>query len=252
MANTTPEIKTIASKEEQNNRMQLTELMLNSPVADNEKVANAALFVKRQELSKILFLQHLYQKILDKQGSIVEFGVRWGQNLVTLTNLRGIYEPYSHGRRILGFDTFSGFMNTHSADGEHGIIKEGAFSVTQGYEVYLEQVLKAHQNESPLNHINKNFIFKGDATVQFRKYASEHPELIVALAYFDFDIYQPTKECLELLLPLMPKGGVIAFDELTDPQFPGETVAFKEIFKLRDCTLYKNPFGGIQSYIILE
>ncbi|MES2513953.1 MAG: crotonobetainyl-CoA--carnitine CoA-transferase [Bacteroidota bacterium] len=246
------EVKTIASNQEIVNREGLTNLYKSSPIPENEKVTNSALFVKRQELSKILFLNHIYQKIVDTHGIVIEFGVRWGQNLVTLTNLRGIYEPFNYGRKIVGFDTFEGFVNVDKLDGDHSIIKNGAFSVTQNYETFLADVLQSHHNESPLNHIQKNFIFKGDAVIQFKKYLSQHPETLVSFAYFDFDIYQPTKECLEMLLPVMPKGAIIGFDELLDPQFPGETIAFKEIIKIRECKLYKNPFGGIQSYIILE
>ncbi|MES2837154.1 MAG: crotonobetainyl-CoA--carnitine CoA-transferase [Bacteroidota bacterium] len=246
------EVKTIASNEEISNRENLLELYKNSPIPENEKVSNSALFLKRQELSKILFLNHVYQHIVQTHGVIIEFGVRWGQNLVTLSNLRGIYEPYNYGRKIIGFDTFEGFVNVDKRDGNHSIIKNGAFSVSKNYEDFLTDVLASHHKESPLNHIQKNFIVKGDAVVQLKKYLKEHPETIIAFAYFDFDIYQPTKECLELILPIMPKGAVIGFDELIDPQFPGETIAFKEVMKLRDCKLYKNPFGGIQSYIILE
>lgn len=246
------EIKTIASSGEIQNRESLTKLFLNSPLPDNEKTPNAGLFLKRQELSKVLFLNHIYQQLLPTHGIIIEFGVRWGQNLVTLTNLRGIYEPYNYGRKIVGFDTFEGFINVDKQDGNHSIIKNGAFSVTLGYENYLEQLLQAHHNESPLNHIKKNFIFKGDAVVEFKKYLENHPETIVSFAYFDFDIYQPTKECLELLLKVMPKGGIIGFDELLDPQFPGETIAFKEALTLREHKLFRNPFGGIQSYIVFD
>lgn len=246
------ETKTIASAAELANREGLNNLYKRSPLPDNEKVANSALFVKRQELSKILFLNHIYQKIIDTHGIIIEFGVRWGQNLVTLSNLRGIYEPYNYGRKLVGFDTFKGFVNVDKLDGKHSIIKNGAFSVTENYEEFLSQLLAAHHQESPLNHIQKNSVFKGDAVVELKKYLKAHPETIVSFAYFDFDIYQPTKECLEMLLPVMPKGAVIGFDELLDPQFPGETIAFKEVFKLRSCKLYKNPFGGIQSYIVLE
>lgn len=246
------EIKTIASKEEIANREGLTSLYKNSPIPDNEKVTNSALFLKRQELSKILFLNHIYQKMVDTHGIIIEFGVRWGQNLVTLNNLRGIYEPFNYGRKIVGFDTFKGFINVDKLDGLHSIVKNGAFSVTDNYEIFLADVLHAHHNESPLNHIEKNFLCKGDAVVEFKKYLKEHPETLVSLAYFDFDIYQPTKECLEIVLTVMPKGAIIAFDELLDPQFPGETIAFKEALKIRDYKLYKNPFGGIQSFIILE
>lgn len=246
------EVKTIASENELKNREGLKILFETNPLPDTEKVANTALFLKRQELSKILFLNHIYQKILDTHGIIIEFGVRWGQNLVTLNNLRGIYEPYNYGRKIVGFDTFQGFVNVDEKDGGHEIIKEGAFSVTEGYENYLSKLLTAHHNESPLPHIQKNFLRKGDAVVQLKQYLEEHPETLISFAYFDFDIYQPTKECLQMILPLMPKGSIIGFDELLDPQFPGETIAFKEIMKLRECKLYKNPFGGIQSYIILE
>jgi hypothetical protein len=110
----------------------------------------------------------------------------------------------------------------------------------------------AHQAESPLNHLKKFELRKGDAVKEFKTYLEEHPETIVAFAYFDFDIYKPTKDCLQLLLPLMPKGAIIGFDELVDPQFPGETLALKEIINLRECRLFKNPYGGLQSYLILE
>ena len=246
------EVKTIASSQEIENRNGLLGLYRNSPIPDNEKIANSGLFLKRQELGKILFLNHIYQKILETHGVILEFGVRWGQNLVTLMNLRGIYEPYNYGRKIVGFDTFAGFVNVDKLDGDHSIIKNGAFSVTKNYETFLTEVLQSHHNEAPLGHIQKHSIKKGDAALEFKKYLDEHPETLVSFAYFDFDIYQPTKECLELLLPVMPKGAIIGFDELLDPQFPGETIAFKEIMDIRRCKLYKNPFGGIQSYIILE
>jgi hypothetical protein len=246
------ETKSIASDKEIKNRELLSELSENLPLPKNEKIANSALFLKRQELSKILFLNLIYQKILPIHGIIIEFGVRWGQNLVTLNNLRGIYEPFNYGRKLVGFDTFNGFINVDKKDGNHEIIKNGAFGVTENYELYLEKLLNAHHNESPLNHIQKNFIIKGDAVIQFENYLKEHPETIVAFAYFDFDIYQPTKDCLNLLISKMPKGGIIAFDELLDPQFPGETIAYNEILKISKHKLYKNPFGGIQSFIIIE
>lgn len=252
MNNKTIEIKTIASENENKNRSKLLEHFLNSPIPENEKISNSCLYVKRQELSKVLFLNHLYQIFIDTHGVMIEFGVRWGQNLVTLNNLRGIYEPFNFGRKLIGFDTFEGFVNTSEKDGNHDIIKDGAFSVSQNYEEYLDSLLDLHHNESPLNHIKKNFIFKGDATVEFEKYLKSHPETLVSFAYFDFDIYKPTKECLDLLLPVMTKGGIIAFDEILDPHFPGETIAYKEIFKNYNFKLKKNPFGGLQSFLIFE
>ena len=42
---------------------------------------------------------------------------------------------------------------------------------------------------------------------------------------FDFDVYEPTLKCLELLKPRFVKGTVLAFDELNDQDSPGETLA---------------------------
>ena len=56
-------------------------------------------------------LKHeLYQKILNVHGVVIEFGTRWGQNLALFESFRGMYEPYNHFRKIIGFDTFEGFL----------------------------------------------------------------------------------------------------------------------------------------------
>ncbi|MGY6560489.1 MAG: crotonobetainyl-CoA--carnitine CoA-transferase [Luteibaculaceae bacterium] len=244
--------KSIASDIEIERRKAFFEQYKNNPIPEKEQLSNVGLFLKRQELSKILFLDEIYRQILEVHGIIFEFGVRWGQNLTTLNNLRGIYEPYNYSRKLIGFDTFEGFPSVDEKDGNHEIIQKGGFSVTENYEASLAKILDYHQSECPLNHINKNFLVKGDASVELEKYLKSHPETLIAFAYFDFDIYEPTKKCLELVLPLMPKGAIIGFDELTDPQFPGETVAFKEILKVRDCRLKRSRYGAIQSYIVLD
>ncbi len=244
--------KTIASEQEQLNRQKLITSFVNNPIPENEKLNNVGLFVKRQDLTKTLFFNDLYQNFLNTHGVIMEFGVRWGQNLVTLNNLRGIYEPFNHSRKIIGFDTFSGFPSVDKKDGSHSIIEKGAFSVTENYENYLKNVLDYHESECPLSHVKKNSLVKGDASVELEKYLKNHPETIIAFAYFDFDIYEPTKKCLELIKPYLTKGSVVGFDELNDPQFPGETVALKEVFGLENIRIRRSKYSGIQSYFIVE
>jgi len=243
------EIKSIASETEIQNRNSLNQLFEKCPIPKNERLTNSGLFVKRQDLTKQLFFNDLYSKILGVHGVIMEFGVRWGQNLVTLNNLRGIHEPFNHSRKIIGFDTFSGFENVDEKDGNHEIIKKGAFSVTENYENYLEDILNYHEKECPLSHIKKNTLIKGDATIMLERYLSEHPETIIAFAFFDFDVYEPTKKCLELIKPYLTKGSIIGFDELNDPQFPGETVALRETLGLNNVAIKRSKYSGIQSYI---
>lgn len=242
------EIKSIASSVELENRNKLNHLFKNCPIPENERLTNSGLFMKRQDLTKQLFFNDLYSKIINVHGVIMEFGVRWGQNLVTLNNLRGIHEPFNYSRKIIGFDTFSGFENVSEKDGTHEIIKKGAFSVTDDYDKYLEEILDYHEKECPVSHVKKNTLIKGDAVVMLEKYLKEHPETIIAFAYFDFDVYEPTKKCLELIKPYLTKGSIIGFDELNDPQFPGETVALKESLGLNNIAIKRSKYSGIQSY----
>lgn len=238
-----------ASEQEVQGRNAAAKLFRDCPIPDNEIIANSGLFTKRQELTKQLFFNHLYENhIVKSQGIIIEFGVRWGQNLVTLNNLRGIHEPYNHSRRIVGFDTFEGFPKLNSKDGVGEAIHEGAFSVTKDYMDYLNEVLNFHEKECPLSHIKKNILMKGNADVQLKKYLEENPQTIISFAWFDFDIYEPTKACLEIIQPYLTKGSIIGFDELNDHNFPGETVALRETLGTNNVRLQRNKFSGIQSY----
>ena len=72
------------------------------------------------------------------------------------------------------------------------------------------------------------------------------------MAYFDFDIYKPTFECLNAIKDHLTKGSVIGFDELNHSTFPGETVAFKEVFGLSKYKIRRNIFSPTQSYIIID
>jgi len=245
-------IKSIASKSEIKNRLKFYKLFNKCPIFKDEIISNIGLFEKRQELTKKLFLYEIYKQILNIQGVIMEFGTRWGQNLVTLNNLRGILEPYNYSRKIIGFDTFEGFKGINIKDGDHEIIKEGSFNVVEKYDDYLKDILDYHETESPLSHIKKNFVLKGDAPVELEKYLKLHPETIIAFAYFDFDIYEPTKKCLSLIKNHITIGSIIGFDELTDPHFPGETIAFKEIIGLDKYSVKRINFCGIQSYLRIE
>lgn len=240
---------TLASANEQSNRLGLVEMMKTSPIPDNEKTFHTPLFLKRQELSKIFYFQSLYHQLVNVHGIMIEFGCRWGTNLVTWSNLRGIYEPYNYNRRIVGFDTFEGFKNASAKnDGKHTIIKDGAFSVSKGYEAHLEQLMSFHQNESPLSHIKKFEIIKGDAPLKLKDYLKKNPQTIIAFAHFDFDIYKPTVDCLKLIRPHLVKGSIVSFDELNDPNFPGETKALDEAFGLNNVELKRFAPCPMQSY----
>ncbi|MFM7729678.1 MAG: crotonobetainyl-CoA--carnitine CoA-transferase [Flavobacteriales bacterium] len=246
-------VKTLASERELSGREQAAAKWRSCPIPNNELLANAGLFLKRQELTKHLFFADLYENhILPVHGVMMEFGVRWGQNLVTLNNLRGLLEPFNHNRKLIGFDTFEGFPVLSEKDGQHDIIAAGSLAVSRGYENYLQELLDFHQGECPLHHIQKNFLRKGNAIVELEKYLNEHPETIIAFAWFDMTLYEPTMRCLELIRPYLTRGAVIGFDELNDREFPGETIAVREALGTANVRIQRSRFSGAQSFVIFE
>jgi len=221
-------------------------------IPEAELLNNIGLFISRQNLSNILYKHELYSKIINVHGDVVEFGVRWGQNLALFENFRGIYEPFNYSRKIIGFDTFEGFASLDVKDGDGEIMQEGVLRVASGYENTLQQILDYHESESPISHIKKYEIVKGDATYTVKKYFEDNPHTIIALAYFDFDIYKPTYECLKVISEHVTKGSVIAFDQINHEKYPGETIALKEFFGLSKYAIQRTPYSSVGSYIIID
>ena len=249
-AETDPTLLTFGQEDEKGRRSQVVDLLRNCPIPEGELLMNLGLFLTPQTLSRILFMDFLYKQILPVQGVVLEFGCRWGQNLNLFSALRGIYEPFNRLRKVVGFDTFEGLTATGDKDGTH--MAQGMYGVKTGYETYLRDLLAMQEKESPLPHLKKHEVIKGDATKCIHEYFEAHPETIIALAYFDLDIYAPTKACLEAIADRLTIGSVLGFDELNDPVTPGETLALKEVFGLTRYSIRRFPHNSRTSYLVVE
>ena len=244
------EVKSSASESKVNSRLELCKALRSSPIPDEELGGGLGLYIERMHLSRILLMHDIYRKIINTHGVIIEFGVRWGQNVSLFNHFRGMYEPYNYNRKIIGFDTFSGFPQVDVKDGLSN--KIGDYDVSVDYKDQLEHILEFHEKQSPLQHIKKWELVEGDASETFPDYLERQPETIIALAYFDFDIYLPTKNCLELVMNNVTKGSVIVFDELNCEQFPGETAAFKEVIGSYNVRLQRDANNPLVSWFEVE
>ena len=239
-----------ASLLERKNRKKLLDLYLGSPVPKNEKLENLGLFLTTKNFSRILFFNEIYKQILNTEGVLMEFGIRWGQNLSVLVALRGIYEPYNIKRKIIGFDTFEGFIEESIMDdGKYPI---GSHKLPKNYKNYITNILKHLERENPVSHIKKFEIIKGDASITLKNYLEKATETIVSFAFFDMDIYKPTKKCLSLIKPHLTKGSILAFDELNCDMARGVTPALKEVFEINNIKIRRFPHISRISYFIIE
>jgi hypothetical protein len=243
-------MQTQASTDEVDAYRSLEALLRSSPIPRSEILANLSLYLTRSSLSQILFMSHLYSRITAVHGVIMEFGNRWGRNLALFSSLRNVLEPHNYGRTIVGFDTFEGFTAISSEDGT-AAAKLGALSVARGYQSYLNEVLEIHERLSPRSHLRRFETVKGDVEKTVPTYLQSHPETVIALAYFDMDLYRPTKAALQAIWPYLAKGSVIGFDELCLREFPGETVALREVLDMTKHAVVRSPYSGHQSYIVL-
>jgi len=242
----------LSSSKEKDIQKQFVAQFKSSPLPDDEVLPNLGLFLTSKALSRILFFYEIYKKIIYTHGIIVEFGVRWGQTLSIMSALRGIFEPFNRHRKIVGFDTFAGLKGAGKEDGELCNSKDGSFSVTPGYEDYLDRILSMQEKLNPMSHLKRYELVKGDAVKTIPEYLKKHPETIISLAIFDFDIYAPTKAALEAIKPHLCKGSILVFDELCDDILPGETIALRETLGLNNVRVQRFPMTARVSYLEVE
>ena len=224
-------------------RERLGEMYAESPLSKDDRMFNLGLYVRSSLLVKFLVLDDLYRRFKSVPGVLIEFGTWWGQNLVLLENLRAIHEPFNKQRTIIGFDTFSGYPEDAGMAAESVQTHDG-YQTGMGYQSHLAELLEVHQGNNAFGHIRGNHkLICGNVEQTAPQYFIDHPETLVAFAFFDLGPYKPTVAALGAIKPHLLPGSVLVFDELTWAGAPGEAIAFKEVFgslkyRIEKCELY--------------
>ena len=217
---------------------------------------NFSKFTSRQSLTRFLAHDEIFRKILNVHGSVIECGVYLGQSLMTWAQLSSIYEPIGGAtREIFGFDTFTGFpsimefdLTANVPDPEIGDLDTSKGSGQSVYGDLINEIALFDKNRF-LPQFQKVSIIKGDFINTCEDFLKENAHVIPALLYLDFDLYEPTALALKNFLPRMPKGSIVAFDELNSRDWPGETKALLESLNINDYKLKKSVCDIKISYI---
>jgi len=252
MDNTELGAKVYSDKDELEARSKIVKLLKECPIPNDEILDNLGLFLTSKNLSRIFFMNHIYKQIVDVPGVVLDMGTRFGNNMCLFSTFRSMYEPFHRHRKVIGFDTFDGFPEVTKEDGNSNLMERGNLKVGEKYYSYLNNILENKKLNEPLPHIKKYNLIKGNAIEKLGEYLEKHPQTIIALAYFDFDLYKPTKMCLEMIRSFITKGSILAFDELNDEDSPGETVALKEVFGLENIRLKRISNVSRASYFVVE
>ena len=111
-----PSRSTIRSEKEQSYAARMEQCIADSPFSNVERLQNFPLYTPRQDLTNFLVRYEIFKRVLEIQGSIVECGVLRGGGLMAWAQFSAIFEPTNHQRRVVGFDTFSGFPKLSKQD----------------------------------------------------------------------------------------------------------------------------------------
>jgi hypothetical protein len=214
-----------------------------------------AKYASRQAVTTFLARKYIFDIIQSVHGSIIECGVYAGQGLMTWAQLSSILEPVGGvTREVFGFDTFTGFPSVSDIDTSNTRRMQHAVGdlAVDGAERDVAKCIQLYDKNRFLSQFPKVHLIKGDFLETSGRFAEQWPRVIPALLYLDFDLYEPTRHALEVFFPRMPKGSGVAFDELNDTAWPGETRAFYEVLDVKRVRLQKVPFHHKISYFIVE
>jgi len=169
-------------------------------------------------------MYELFKLALPVKGSVVECGVFRGFGLMSWAKISTILEPENLTRRIYGFDTFAGFPSVSDSDASTFASNRVGDLHAPSYDE-LRALIDQYDRDRFLGNIPKVELVKGDIAETAPAFVESHPHLLVSLLFIDCDLFEPTKAALRAFLPRMPKGAILAFDELDNPIWPGETLA---------------------------
>lgn len=183
----------------------------------NRKRAIESFRIKRidRKVRKALCLQELVSRAPD--GVIVECGVASGWSL----GLLGMISS----KKIYGFDSYEGFpegspKDAPTFDPEH----------KWKYKLMTEKIVEENLLSIGISMTDlgtRIVLKKGFFPASFDGFNER-----VSLVHIDVDLYQSYKDALEFFLPLLEKGGFLAFDEYDLEndleKWPGAKIAIDE------------------------
>lgn len=227
------------------------ELFENSGSSTETKLREFAKYVRRQDMTRLLARYEIFKRVLSVKGSIIECGVLHGSGLMSWANFSAVLEPTNITRRIYGFDTFSGFARVSGKD-KSSVRKTKKGDLRADSYTELCNLIEAYDLNRPLGHVSKVSLIKGDATKTIPEFLESNSHLVVSLLFLDFDLYDPTRLALKSFVPRMPKGAIIAFDELDNPAWPGETMALVETLGLNRLKIERLDFDPYIGFAVIE
>lgn len=193
-------------------------------------------------IGKLLSQFDIYNKIINKPGDILEFGVYKGCSIIRLLSFRHFLEN-SFSRKIYGFDTFDKFPKNVKSSIDYDFINK--FENEGGDPICINELNTVLKRKN----FNNYTLIKGDIFNTLPLFLKKNPHLRISLLHIDVDVYEPTMFILELLWEKIIKGGILMLDDYGTVS--GETNAIDDFFfNKKDYLINTTSFNQTPCYII--
>lgn len=189
------------------------------------------------------------------EGGIIESGVHWGYGLLIFVTL-----TVNGGRKIYGFDSFSGHSKPHKKDASGGNYQplDSSFMISE-FDVWktleLGTGLPRRELENTVELIN-GWI---QNTMPLFSERAKANRLKIALVHADCDIYEPFRETLFNTWDFIQPGGVVVLGLLDNAELMGKTHATNEFlasiprssYEMKKLSIVDNLGNSVwQSYLV--
>jgi hypothetical protein len=243
---------THSPKESLQARSELFQLFKAYPATEEETERSMGLFLRASLLARLFAIRELYEQIVSLPGVILDLGTWRGQTAVVCENLRAIFEPLHFNRRIVCFDTFEGYVGFSDKDRPSEFHRDGTYRVGEEYAALLNRLLVLHERNNAMGHNHgKHRVIKGDCRQTLPRFFEDHPNEVVALAFFDLNSYDPTLLSFRTVFDRLVPGGIVAFWQLTRDATPAEgSVYAREILNQYSHRLQRAQFYPGLCYLV--
>lgn len=219
----------------------LKQLLKKEIILNVNQVGQNQTYLYDDEFTYILHLYELYKMTRKVPGHIVEIGVADGRNAIIFGQLIKHYGE-KNTKKYHGIDTFDGYSDVD-------LIKEKYLNSERWKDIEIEivserlkslglsEICKLYKLDA--YDLEEEFINKGGYQFQARS-------LLISLLYIDCNSFGASKHSIEVLMPFMGEGSIIAIDE---KRLGGETKALIEIAENYNLKLEKSDYPSIYTFM---
>ena len=211
------------------------------------EVTKFSAYMRQSEFARLLAIYEIYKETLNLPGGLAEFGIWKGSTFFFLARLIETFHGAQHERlpisqrHLYGFEIFDGFAEISQEDLSlmpHDQRRVGGLATNRDVFMHTFEHFKKVSRIADRVHL-----VEGDVSETFPRFNAEQKGVKFAFVLLDMDVYKPTKAVLEHILDHMVPNGIIVFDEYSQPEWPGETVAADEFVGRYGLTLASIPWA---------